>query len=243
MEQFRNGITTTVCLWTFKRGGSRAGETINICWKIPSNESDRDPTRQMRLTTCCVNDVPFFYTRVQKALYFAHVVNKRFISSKAAAKAVYEYITGDNLPVDHSTDKRHCIVMADFCLASQDFDIIQDLRDLNGRPKSKTFDAFWAALQQMAEEHERVPDRRHGAVSYMPFAQSLRDLRSQVIRKLNVRVAAGELNAAVARAPSEAWIAYQFCAKHPSYASSLAYTGGSLQLYSECYCLLLMLIN
>jgi len=56
--------------------------------------------------------------------------------------AMYEHISGERLPKDVGK-ARDCVVrMADFALSSQDFDIIQDLRALNGRPESSLFDAF-----------------------------------------------------------------------------------------------------
>ena len=118
--------------------------------------------------------------------------------------------------------------MAHFALASRDPDIIQDLRALNGRPKSDLFDAFWAELAKLVQEHSRVDDRRHGLISYLPVAHSIPDLRRQVVVRLEALVAAGTLNAEKAVAPSVKWISYQFCPKHPSHAANLAYTGEPL---------------
>ena len=44
----------------------------------------------------------------------------------------------------------------------QDFDIIQDLRELSGRLESPLFDLFWSELKTLLESHARVDDRRHG---------------------------------------------------------------------------------
>ena len=43
-----------------------------------------------------------------------------------------------------------------------DFDIIHDLRELNGKPKNTSFDVFWNEIKSLLESHARVDDRRHG---------------------------------------------------------------------------------
>jgi hypothetical protein len=56
----------------------------------------------------------------------------------------------------------NAILMAEMALATQDFEIAQDLRILNGRPKSQVFDLFWSEIKSLLEAHARVDDRRHG---------------------------------------------------------------------------------
>ena len=57
----------------------------------------------------------------------------------------------------------------------------------------------------------------------MPVAISVRDLREQVVQRLqNTHL---DLYAAGIRIPSNRWISYHFSPKHPSHASSLQYTG------------------
>ena len=52
--------------------------------------------------------------------------------------------------------------MAEMALATQDYDILQDLRELNGRQKNEAFDVFWDEMQSLLESHACVDDRRHG---------------------------------------------------------------------------------
>jgi hypothetical protein len=79
---------------------------------------------------------------VARQIFIAHAANPSFISSKAAAIAIYEYISGERLPRDANKAKDNAIRMAELVLSTQDFDIIQDLRELNGRPGSPLFDLF-----------------------------------------------------------------------------------------------------
>ena len=47
-------------------------------------------------------------------------------------------------------------------LATQDYDIIQYLRELNGHPRNAAFDVLWGEIKSLLESHARVDDRRHG---------------------------------------------------------------------------------
>ncbi len=51
-------------------------------------------------------------------------------------------------------------------LSTHDYDIVQDLRELNGRPQSLLFDLFWSELNTLLESHGRVDDRRHGEYKF-----------------------------------------------------------------------------
>ena len=79
-----------------------------------------------------------------------------------------KHLTCDILPRDRCKDKDNAIVMVEIALGMHDFDIIQDLRILNGRPKNKSFDIFWSEIKSILESHARVDDRRHGE-SHMPY--------------------------------------------------------------------------
>jgi hypothetical protein len=103
---------------------------------------------------------------VARQVFIAHAVNPSFISSKAAAMAISEYVTSEMLPRDANKAKDSAIRMAELVLSTQDFDIIQDLRELNGRPESPLFDMFWSELNILLESHARVDDRRHGECTF-----------------------------------------------------------------------------
>jgi hypothetical protein len=99
---------------------------------------------------------------VERSTYLAALVNGNFVSNTTAAKAIFEFITGDQLSIDLlSEDVTNA---ASFALNCQDSDIIVDMRKLNARPKHNTFDQFWAKMAEMIEG--RVSDRRHGEFSF-----------------------------------------------------------------------------
>ncbi len=62
-----------------------------------------------------------------------------------------------------------------------------------------------------------------GDACFLPVAMSVRDLKEQVIKKLNEKHPDG-LDAAEIKIPTESWISYQFSPKHPLHAASLHYT-------------------
>jgi len=75
------------------------------------------------------------------------------------------HLTRDHLPIDHCKGKANIIrLVSELALATQDFDIIQDLRILNVRPHNKNFDEFLNELKSLLEAHARVDERRHGKI-------------------------------------------------------------------------------
>ncbi len=85
-----------------------------------------------------------------------------YIQIRAAACAIFKHLTGDNLPRDRCKGRDNARVMAEMALATRDYDILQDLRELNGRPKNAAFDVFWGEMKSLLESHACVDDRRHG---------------------------------------------------------------------------------
>jgi hypothetical protein len=63
-----------------------------------------------------------------------------------------------------------------------------------------------------------------GDACFLPVAISVRDLKEQVLQRLNQSHPDG-LDAAGIKIPSDNWIAFQFSPKHPFHAASLYYTG------------------
>jgi len=59
---------------------------------------------------------------------------------------------------------------------------------------------------------------------FLPVAVSVRDLREQVVQRLQSNHPDG-LDVAGIRIPSDTWISYQFSPKHPSHAASIQYNG------------------
>ena len=102
-------------------------------------------------------------------------------------------------------------------------EILLDMRKLNGKPNSTTFDAFWNEVALYVEElTPAVDDRRHGSVLHMPISISIGDLRDTIAHRL---LSKHEEEDAQPEVPSTEWIRLQFAPRNPYATSSLRHTG------------------
>ena len=104
--------------------------------------SERSKNLAFQNQAASLRGIAKYAGRVSRQLFYATVVNPSFISSKAAAMAMHGYITGERLPRDARKARDYATRVAELALTRQDFDLVQDLRDLNGRVESPLFDAF-----------------------------------------------------------------------------------------------------
>ena len=95
----------------------------------------------------------------------ATVINKNFVSSKAATHTLDEFIIGDAMPKSILSTK--AIAAARFALNCRDPDIIIDMRKFNARVTNVLFDPFWAKMVVVVEGH--VDDRRQGEMFHYCF--------------------------------------------------------------------------
>jgi len=154
-------------------GGGRAGEAVRILWRIPPSLPDRGDNKAFQLQAECLASVSTYHTRVKKAIFFATVVHSSFIDSKAVACAMYRHMTRDHLPLERCKEKKSAIIAAEMALASQDFSIIQDLRELNGTPNNPSFNIFWSEIKTILELLARVDDMRHGKIIVYTYTSGI----------------------------------------------------------------------
>jgi hypothetical protein len=127
-------------MFSWKRGGSRTGETEIIIWRIPSCKEERCENLAFQIQTASQARVAIYAGLVTRHIFFARAVKPRFISSKAAAMLMYGHIT--RLPKDVGKARDYVVRMAELALSTHDFGIMQDLRSLNGRHESPLYDVF-----------------------------------------------------------------------------------------------------
>lgn len=151
-------------LFAWQPGGSRAGCAQTTVWKVPRAASARDEKRAYLLQREAEDRNIKYKSRRAKQEYFTTVVKPNFASSKAAAAAMYEYITGHVLPRDRSKADSMAVQAALLALETGDYDIAEDMRTLNSRPNNQQgFQPFFDELAAFVKQHERVDDRRQGA--------------------------------------------------------------------------------
>ena len=91
--------------------------------------------------------------------YFGNVVHLDFIGSKAAAKAIWQFITGNN--VDAGNDA--FVIASMWALNSCDQGIVLDLRSMNGgATKNHAFEPFGKELEHQLHAYKTVHSRRYG---------------------------------------------------------------------------------
>ena len=82
-------------------------------------------------------------------------------------------------------------------------DLVVDLRENNGRQTDK-FKVFWDCMEKYLSETTAVQERRHGDVTFMAKAISVRDLTQEVSKMCPAEPV-----------PSEQWVRLEFYPKNP----------------------------
>ena len=213
----RNGISSPVVLLTHS-SGNNAGN-LHFIWKVPV---------RMTVEECFQNSLaviervkalmPQFHTRaMRKAMY------EKFgrVSSGVKPKVLrvfYRDLTGDcsashDLP-ESIVDER---VREILTMELEDPRTLVDLREVKHPELRSKFDVFWEEAHKYINEDlgAAVDDRRHGEVTHLAKAISIRDLREQVSARCPPDTAV----------PSEEWLRLQFWPKTPKACVSLHYTG------------------
>lgn len=96
----------------------------------------------------------------------------------------------------------------------EDPDVVMDLRSLN-TGQSARYDAFWEECDKFISEHSAVDDRRHGTVTHLSLAISIRDFIEQVKSRCSADILI----------PSAEWVRLQFWPKTPTAKAALHHTG------------------
>ena len=147
-------------------------------------------------------DVPTYHNRaLRKHLIsqFGHISKQ---SNLALLREFYRQATGDQ-SASLTTAEKELDARLREALEMEDADIIVDLRENNGSQSDK-YKVFWECLQRYLQESTAVHERRHGNVTYMAKAISVRDLIQQVSKLCPDQPV-----------PSEQWVRLQFFPKNP----------------------------
>ena len=196
--------------------GSHIG-TLSFAWKIPEGTNDLNKTSQIisKLTSsqskyasrAMQTDFLDKYSRLSKA-------------PKSVLRNIYKSLVGDasssNCVAEKEIDERVSKALLDL----DDTEIIMDLREMNGNPKSTKFDAFWNELAEYLEEiTTAVDERRQVDVMHMPLAISVRHLRDIIVERLQSK------QSVMPAIPSIEWIRLQFWPSNPYSGAALRHTG------------------
>ena len=96
-------------------------------------------------------------------------------------------------------------------LEMEDADLVVDLRESN-KLHSNNFSVFWEKMKVYLDESTSVHERRHGTVTYMAKAISVRDLVQEVAKMYPGHPV-----------PTEQWVRLQFCPRNPQSKAAVKY--------------------
>ena len=128
-------------------------------------------------------------------------------------RSIYHSLTGDQSAARTTAEEEmdQCVSEA---LMMEDPKIIMDLRQLNTNGKD-SFGVFWDKCSEYLSACTSVHERRHGMVTFMAKAISVRDLIEEVEK----------LCPADIPIPSESWVRLNFCPRNPHAQVAKRYKG------------------
>ncbi len=160
--------------------GSSVG-TMCFAWKVPHNI---DHTTISQIIAKLNSTQSVYATRAMRK-DFLDKYNRLAKTPKGVPRSMYKTFMEDSSASNRAAEKEVDDRVAAALLDLDDPQIIIDLRELNGNPKSMTFDIFWEELSQYLEETTVAVDERwHSDVMHMPLAISVRHLRDIIVERL-----------------------------------------------------------
>ena len=189
--------------------GNNLGNVFFI-WK-KSDENDKE--KEISAVQYVLRNIPRFSTRAMRREFLDRY--KKAGVKTAVLRDIWQYLTQDSAAPENKTIAEVDMRVSEFFLASDDPQLVLDLRENNGRVKSDKYDMFWQVLSVVIDEKQAVHERRTNDTCYLADFVSIRDLIVQVLEK----APEGTL------APSESWIRYQFFPTNPYMRAAAKYTG------------------
>ena len=202
-----------VTLYTYCSGGPNA--SFHFVWRC---DKFLDLQKSNKVIHEIERDIPVYHTRSMQAEF-----KQKFGMISKTHPAIlgemyrYMYLTGDSSALSNKLSKDvHARLLA--VIESENPNVAFDMRTLNETESSSTkFDRFFEEVEKFINEFElkAVDDRRHGLISHLAVAMSVKDLHQQISARVpeNTNI------------PSVEWLRLQFMPKNPSLASALEYTG------------------
>ena len=151
--------------------------TVNFIWKLPENDTENDESSHCRAILTVTDQLPTFHSR-QMQKDFTDKYKNSVKASVSMLQVMYQDLTGDSSAAVSIAQKQRREDIAKFLSDVDDEpNIFLDLRQLNGNRESSKFDEFWQETDVLFIEYQVVVhDGRHGTLSYLPFAVSIREL-------------------------------------------------------------------
>ena len=178
----RNGLPSPLVLLTYS-SGNNAGN-LHFIWKVPTASTVAECFNSSLTTIEQVKPrLPQFHTRAMRQAMFEKFGRVSPNVKPAVLRLFYKDLTGDcsashDLP-ESVVDNR---VREMLSMEIGDPDTMVDLREVKNTESRTRFEHFWSEAEKYINEDlgVAVDDRRHGDVTHLAKAISIRDLREQV---------------------------------------------------------------
>ena len=213
----RNGLSVPIMLLTYSSGNNVGN--LHFVWKVPSNKPMKETFQDsVRVIEKIKPLLPQYHTRAMRRAMFEKFSRVSPSVKPAVLHFFYQDLTGDaslsRTTPESIIDER---VRKIIHMEPEDPNTLVDLREVKSKETQTKFNVFWDEAQKFINEDlgVAVDDRRHGEVTHLARAISIRDLREQV----STRCPPGTL------IPSDEWLRLQFWPKTKKASVSIHYTG------------------
>lgn len=200
IQLLKDGLSKPCVLCTYSVGGP-VGNYLFL-WSLPPHVTMEAAMQENHLLIAKVQaDAPAYHHRyLRKQLISKFGLISRS-SNLSLLREFYRQATGDQSASLTTTEKEMDARLRE-ALEMEDPELLIDLRGNNGC-KGNRFESFWEKMKIYLNESTAVQDRRHGLVTYMAKAISVRDLIDEVSKMCPSEPI-----------PSEQWVRLQFFPKN-----------------------------
>lgn len=129
--------------------------------------------------------LPVYSTRVMRSTFYDKYQSVASIKP-VVLRDMFRYLTNDSSAAEYSAqakiDDRLLRILADA-------ELLIDMSKKGGNTGNTKFETFWNEVEQyFSVVNPAVHERRHSEGLYLPFAISLGDLRSEVMKRISVGI-------------------------------------------------------
>jgi hypothetical protein len=209
IQDLYQGLSKRCALCTYSVGGPMGN--YHFLWPIPDGASLESMLNENQSVIAAIQTAaPTYHHRALRQHLITQFGKISQSSNLALLREFYRQATNDH-SASLTTSEEELDTRLHEALEMEDPDLIVDLRENNGRTTDK-FKVFWECMEKYLNESTAVQERRHGNVTFMAKAISVRDL-IQEVAKMCPREPV----------PSEQWVRLQFFPKNPRAKTATQY--------------------
>ena len=178
----KNGLPYPIMLLKYSSGNNIGN--LHFVWKLPIDKPVEATFEESVRTIEGV--LPQYHTRAMRREMFAMFGRISPNVKPAALRFLYRELTGDS-SASHDTPETiiNERIRSIILMEPENPHTVVDLREVSSQETKTKYDVFWDEARKYINEEigVAVDDRRHGEVTHMAKAISVRDLREQVTSK------------------------------------------------------------